>query len=91
MTFPLTMTSVPAEMRVNPTWMVTAGFTVPPNERHGLDVAWRYSDLGEVRTGRGEGGVEWRDGSREPLPLDLAPTRARIRSHGLRGSLRHSF
>ena len=91
MTFPATTTSVPAGSRVNSAWMVTAGFTLPLNERMGLDVAWRYTDLGEVRTGHGEGGVEWRDGSREPVPLDLGPTRARIRSHGLRVSLRYSF
>ncbi len=70
---------------------MTAGVTVPLNEWLGLDMAWRYSDLGEVRTGQGEGGVEWRDGSRESVLLDLAPTWARIRSHGFRVSLRYSF
>lgn len=91
MTFPATATSVRGGSRTDLTWMVTAGVTVPLNERLGLDMAWRYSDLGEVHTGKGEGGVTWHDGSREPIALDLAPTSARIRSHGLRVSLRYSF
>ena len=61
------------------------------SERATLDVAWRYTDLGEVRTGRGAGRVVWRDGSRGPLPLDLAETRARLGSHGLRLSLHYGF
>ena len=91
MTFPATTTGVRSGSRTGLTWMVTAGVTLPLNERLGLDMAWRYTHLGEVRTGRGEGGVEWRDGSREPIPIDFAPTQARIRSHGLRLSLRYSF
>ena len=37
------------------------------------------------------GRVVWRDGSREPLPLELAPTRARLKGHGVRLSLRYAF
>ena len=51
------------------------GFEVPLNGRMSLDVAWRYTDLEEIRTGRGAGSVVWRDGSREPFGLDLAATR----------------
>ena len=47
--------------------------------------------FGAVRTGRGGGRVVWRDGSREPLSLDLAATRAKLASHGLRLSLRYAF
>lgn len=91
MTFPATTTSVRGGSRTDLTWMLTAGFTLPLNEWLDLDMAWRYTDLGEVRTGRGEGGVTWRDGSREPIALDLAPTWTRIRSQGLRMSLRYAF
>ena len=55
------------------------------------ELACRYTDLGEVRTGRGAGRVVWRDGSREPLPLDLAATRGRLKGPGLRLSLRFAF
>ena len=90
-TFPATTTTVPGGSRTGLTWMATAGVAVALGERVTLDLAWRYSDLGEVRTPRGPGRVVWRDGSREPLPLDLAPTRARLKGHGVRLSLRHAF
>ena len=66
-------------------------FSSDLGERAILDLAWRYTDLGKVRTDRGPGRVVWRDGSREPLPLDLAPTEARLRGHGIRLSLRYAF
>ena len=91
MTFPRTTTIVPGAGRTGVAWMVTAGLSTALSERTTLDFAWRYTDLGEVRTGRGEGRVVWRDGSREPLLLDLAATRAKLRSHGLRLSLRYAF
>ena len=91
MTFPATTTTVPGESRTGLAWMGTAGVSAALNERVSLDLAWRYSDLGEVRTARGPGRVVWRDGSREPLPLDLPPTKARLKGHGVRLSLRYAF
>ena len=91
MTFPTTTTTVPGGSRAGLAWMATAGVAVALGERAILDLAWRYTDLGEARTPRGPGRVLWRDGSREPLPLDLAPTRARLAGHGIRMSLRHAF
>ena len=91
MTFPATTTIVPGGSRTGLAWMVTAGLAVAVSERAILDLAWRYTDLGKIRTDRGPGRVVWRDGSREPLPLDLAPTEGRLRSHGVRLSLRYSF
>ncbi len=91
MTFPATTTVVPGGSRTGMAWMATAGFAMALNERVSLDLAWRYTDLGEIRTRRGAGRVVWRDGSREPLPLDIAPTKARLKSHGVRLSLRYTF
>ena len=91
MTFPRTTTIVPGASRTGFAWMATAGVAATLGERTTLDLAWRYTDLGSVHTGRGEGRVVWRDDSREPLPLDLAPTRSKLRSHGLRLSLRYAF
>ena len=91
MTFPRTTTIVPGAHRVNLAWMLTAGVATSLGDNTTLELAWRYTDLGAVETGRGRGRVVWRDGSREPLPLDLAPTRAQLRSHGLRLSLRYGF
>ena len=91
MTFPATTTTVPGGSRTGLAWMVTAGVSMAVGERTILDLAWRYTDLGKVRTDRGPGRVVWRDGSREPLPLDLAPTEGRIRGHGMRLSMRYAF
>ena len=71
--------------------MLTAGVGAVLGDRTTLDLAWRYTHLGAVHTGQGAGRVEWRDGSREPLPLDLAATRGKLASHGLRLSLRYAF
>ena len=71
--------------------MVTAGAAMAVGARAILDLAWRYTDLGKVRTDLGAGRVVWRDGSRELLPLDLAPTEAGIKGHGVRLSLRYAF
>ena len=46
---------------------------------------------GEGPHGAGPGKVVWREGSREPRPLDLAPTEARLKGHGIRLSLRYAF
>ena len=91
MTFPRTTTVVPGAGRTDVAWMLTAGFAVPLGGGTALDLAWRYTDLGKIRTGRGAGRVVWHDGSREPRALDLAATRAKLRSHGLRLSLRYAF
>lgn len=91
MMFPATTTIVPGGNRNGFAWMVTAGVGMPLRERTRLELLWRYSDLGEVRTGRGQGRVVWRDGRRAPLLLDLAETQADLRSHELRFSLRYAF
>ena len=91
MTFPATTTVVPGGSRTGLAWMATAGVAAALSDRVTLDLAWRYTDLGEIRTGRGAGRVVWRDGSRAPLPLNLAPTKARLTGHGVRLSLRYSF
>ena len=92
MTFPKTTTIVPGTSRTGLTWMLTAGLGMSlGGERTMLDLAWRYTDYGVIETGEGMGRVEWRDGSREPLALELAPTRAKLRNHGLRLSLRYVF
>ena len=91
MTFPATTTTVPGGSRTGLAWMATAGASAALKERVSLNLAWRYSDLGEVRTAGRPGRVVWRDGSREPLPLDLVPTKARLKGHGVGLSLRYAF
>jgi len=91
MTFPATTTLVPGGSRTRLAWMATAGIAMALDERVSLDLAWRYTDLGGIRTPQGQGSVVWRDGSRQPLLLDLAPTKAGLRGHGVRLSLRYAL
>ena len=89
MRFPRTQTFVPGASGWERTWSLTAGLARPLGERTLVELAWRYTHEGGVETGQGAGRVEWRDGSRV-LPLDLAPTRADARRHGIRLSVRHA-
>lgn len=91
MDFPKTSTIVPGGDQVSFSWMLTAGVAVSLSPRLMLDVGWRYTDHGAIETANGEGRVVWRDGSREPLKLDLIETKGRLRSHGLNVSLRYAF
>ena len=91
MTFPKTRTLVPGTRQTGLTWRLTAGLGMSWGERATLDLAWRYTDAGVIETGDGPGRVEWLDGSRDPVGLDLAPTQAPLRSHGLHLSLRYAF
>ena len=91
MMFPSTTTIVPGASRSDFAWMVTAGIATALSESTTLDVAFRYSDLGTAETSTGGGRVVWRDGSREPLMLDQAASKAYFRNYGFRLSLRQLF
>ena len=91
MEFPRTTTVVPGERRVNPAVMTTAGVAMFSGRAVTLDLAWRYADFGTVETGKAGGRVVWRDGSRDPLEIDLDKTRANLSSHELRISVRYAF
>lgn len=88
MTFPSKSTTVPGGSYSDFSWMVSTGVGIELTSRTVLELDVRYSDLGEVRTERGPGLVVWRDGSRTPLTLDLAPTLAKVSAYGLGLSLR---
>ena len=91
MTFRTTRTEVPGNSSSDLAWMVTAGFGVALDERTTLDVAWRYTDLGRVRTGTGSGQVVRLSDGTTVVPLNLAPTQARITGKGFRISVRRPF
>ena len=91
MTFSRTTTIVPGASRTGFAFMLTAGVAVRIRQRTSVDVGWRYLDAGAMETGRAKGRIVWRDGSREPLELDLAETSANLSSHGLRVSLRYGL
>ena len=55
MTFPKTTTLVPGARRVNLAWILMTGVATSLSEAVTLDLAWRYTDLGDVETGRAKG------------------------------------
>ena len=71
--------------------MATPGIAVTLYDRAILDLAWRCTDPGGVRTPSGPGRVAWREASREPRPLDLAPMRARLAGRRIGLALRRAF
>ena len=96
MTFPRTMTLVPAGRRTSLAWTAAAGVAVPVGGAATLDVAWRYLAAGRVVTGEGTGRVLLHDGSihhldGRPNEFTLGETQTRLAGHGLQLSLRYGF
>lgn len=91
MKFPRTQTTVPGDEWTSVVWMLSVGISAPLNPKSMIEIAWRYTDLDEVRTGRGIGKVEWHDRSRDALLLDLAPTQMRLRGNRLGLSVRYTL
>ena len=91
MTFPRTITLVPGASRNGLAWMATAGLAVPVSERAILDIAWRYTDYGEIQTGQGDGPIVSRASGNELLRVNFAESRGRLRSNGIRLSLRYNL
>jgi opacity protein-like surface antigen len=69
-------------------WLASAGVAVALTDRLHLDLAWRYTDLGEVRTDSGSATIIRSSGNHR---LDIAATRAPLRTRGLLASLRYRF
>ena len=96
MTFPRTMTLVPAGRRTNLAWLAAAGLAMPLGGGATLDLAWRYLASGRAATGEGTGRVLYHDGSPHyrdgrPNEFRLGETHASLASHGLQLSLRYAF
>ncbi|MCY4660195.1 MAG: hypothetical protein OXF93_10350 [Acidobacteria bacterium] len=96
MTFPRTMTVVPAGRHTSLAWLVAAGLAMPLGGAATLDLAWRYLASGRAATGAGTGRVLYHDGSihyrnGQPNEFRLGETHARLASHGLQLSLRYAF
>jgi len=91
MEFPKTATIVPGGQRVGLARMLMAGVGIALTETVTLDLGYRYRNSGTAETGRATGRIVWHDGSREPLELGLAETRATVSGQGFQVSLRYGF
>ena len=91
MEFPRTATIVPGGQQVGLAHMLMAGVGIGLTETVTLDLGYRYRNSGAAETGRATGRIVWHDGSRDPLELSLAETRARVSTQGFWASLRYTF
>lgn len=69
-------------------WTASAGLAVPLSQSSTLDLAVRYTDLGEVRTDAGEATIVR---PARTFALDIAGTRADLETLGAQLSLRYRF
>ena len=90
MKFTRTRTIVPGGHNVNFAWMLTAGLDTALTDRLTLEIAYRYTDSGDVETDQGIARVVNRAGD-VLVPLNVGRTHAHLASHGVWLSLRYAF
>ena len=75
------------------TWMLTAGVAIPIGGSILLDLSYRYTDAGEIRTDTGDIAiVRYRDdGTRREIEVPINTTSADYRTHSLLVALRFEF
>lgn len=81
-------TTTPGGASNNLAYLLTAGISTPLNNRLDLDLAYRFTDLGQVRTASGQAQVVRANGTRT---ISIGGTQAELRSHGVILSLRYAF
>ena len=87
MRFPRTSTLVPGNSQINPISMAAVGISKKLSDSSVLDLSLRYSDFGVVKTGSGQGEIIFHE-SGNTTQLNLAETRGRLTSTGIRLSFR---
>ena len=86
-------TALPRGSGRNFTWMLTAGVAIPIRSSVHIDLSYRYTDAGEIRTDIGDIAiVRYReDGTRREIPVTINETSADYRTHSLLVTLRFDF
>ena len=86
-------TALPGGSGQNFTWMLTAGIAIPIGGSTVLDLSWRYTDAGKIRTDTGDiAVVRYReDGTRREIPIPINETAADYRIHSVLVALRFRF
>ncbi len=80
------ITITPAGRETDFVFMAGVGTGIVVSERIILDISYRYTDLGQVRTDTGKMYLDTR-----PEGVDIAETRAPLRTHGLFMGVRYLF
>ena len=83
-------TAIPDGRGRNRSWMLTGGVSIPIRERFQLDLAYRYTDAGTIRTHTGDIAiVRYREeGTRRQIQVPINETTARLQTHALLMTLR---
>ena len=90
--FPTYTTHVLGGTDIDFAWTASIGIAQKISDQSTLEFALRYSDLGSVNTGLGDGSIRYRNPSRVPLSLpNLGKVKADLRTFGVRISLRYAF
>ncbi|MCY4560037.1 MAG: hypothetical protein OXF79_27495, partial [Chloroflexi bacterium] len=86
-------TAVPGGSGRNFTWMLTTGIAITVSGNIHLELSYRYTDAGEIRTDVGDIAiVRYReDGARREIPARINETTADHRTHSLLAALRFEF
>ncbi len=86
-------TALPRGSGRNVTWMLTAGVAIPMGGSTHLELSYRYTDAGEIRTDVGDIAiVRYREnGTRREIPVQINETLADHRTHSLLAALRFEF
>ncbi len=86
-------TALPRGSGQNFTWMLTAGGAIPVRSHIHLDLSYRYTDAGEIRTDTGDITiVRYReDGTRREIVVPINRTKADYRTRSLLAVLRFRF
>lgn len=81
-------TTTPGGSSTDLAYLLTAGVSMPLGDRVDLDLAYRFTDLGQLQTDAGLATVVRTSGSRS---IDIGSTKANLQSHGVMLSLRYRF
>ena len=75
------------------TWMLTAGIAIPVGGSVHLDLSYRYTDAGDLRTDVGDIAIlrYGEDGARREIRVPINETSADYRTHSLLAALRFEF
>ena len=83
-------TAIPDGRGRNRSWMLTGGVSIPIRERFQLDLGYRYTDAGTIRTHIGDIAiVRYREeGTRRQIQVPINETTAKLQTHALFMTLR---
>ena len=86
-------TALPGGSGRNLTWMLTAGIAIAVSGSVHLDLSYRYTDAGDLRTDAGHIAIVryGKDGARQENRVPINETSADYRTHALLAALRFEF